>query len=316
LSSKNELLGTFTFFCEEACRPNNETVETFRVYNRLAAIALELSKQPKSDFINGRNFSQSEQKQLEHREKYSQLKQALEREEFELYYQPYFGIKTNDIGIEALIRWNHPDLGLLTPASFLDEAEKTGFIIEMEEWVLKQSIQEAMYLRENGLQNLHLSANISAQQFENERFPNLVKDTLESYSFPPEYLTLEITERFQINQNNIDMIDQLKNTGVRISIDDFGTSYSSLQYLKDLPIDDLKIDRSFISDLESNENNRKIVEMIIGLGHQLNLTIVGEGVETNHQFQFLKEMNCNRVQGFLFSKPLPLNEFTQQYLHK
>jgi len=163
------------------------------------------------------------------------------------------------------------------------------------------------------MNNLYLSVNTSARQFESERFPTIITDMLEYYSFQPEHLTLEITERFLIKQSNIEVMNKIKNVGVRISIDDFGTSYSSLQYLKDLPIDELKIDRSFISDIDSNINNRKIVEMIIMLGHQLELTVVGEGVETKNQLQLLKQMKCDRVQGFFFSKPLPLEKFIQKY---
>ena len=215
--------------------------------------------------------------------------------------------------MEALIRWDHPDLGLLPPDSFLEVAETTDLIIEIEKWVLKQSIYEATKLREQGLKDLRLSINISAKQFENERFPNMVGDILKYHSFQPSHLTLEITERFLIKPSNIGIMNEIKDYGIRISIDDFGTSYSSLQYLKDFPIDELKIDRSFISDLDTDLNNRKIVEMIIILGHHLNLTIVGEGVETKTQYQLLKKMKCDRVQGFLFSKPLPLKKFAQKY---
>ena len=263
--------------------------------------------------MRDRYYLPTENKQLDYSTILSQLEDALKKEEFEIYYQPFFGMETKEIGMEALIRWNHPHMGLLSPAAFLEVAEQTGFIIELEEWVIHRSICEAAKLREQGMNNLYLSVNISARQFESERFPTIITDMLEYYSFQPEHLTLEITERFLIKQSNIEVMNKIKNVGVRISIDDFGTSYSSLQYLKDLPIDELKIDRSFISDIDSNINNRKIVEMIIMLGHQLELTVVGEGVETKNQLQLLKQMKCDRVQGFFFSKPLPLEKFIQKY---
>src|SRR5690625_1174426 len=313
VSSAKELLGVFSIYSNENYDPDMNTIHLVERYKQLTAIALELSNSRVNSKYKKHPFQVEKNKQEETITILAQLKRALMNEEFEVYYQPYFSLKANEVGIEALIRWNHPDKGLLPPATFLNVAESTGFIINMEKWVLNRSIYEAKKLQEKENKNLSLSVNISAKQFENRDFPNVVTDTLHMHSFSPEHLTLEITERFLVKQKNIDIMNELKQAGVRISIDDFGTSYSSLQYLKDLPIDELKIDRSFISDIDSNINNRKIVEMIIMLGHQLELTVVGEGVETKNQLQLLKQMKCDRVQGFFFSKPLPLEKFIQNY---
>lgn len=171
-------------------------------------------------------------------------------------------------------------------------------------------------LHQSGWPDLSLSVNISAQQFDNPRFPEMVAELLERMSFQPRNLTLEVTERFLIHQENIDIVNRLRATGIKLSIDDFGTSYSSLQYLKDLKIDEIKIDRSFISNLEMDKTSQKIVKMIITLGHQLNLNIVAEGVETKKQLQLLKKMKCDSIQGFLFSKPISFDHLKKSSFNK
>lgn len=250
------------------------------------------------------------------RKLFSELYKAIEREEFEIYYQPYFGVEKRKLGMEALIRWNHPQYGLLAPASFLTLAEETGLIFEIEQWVLSQSIQQVKQLHQNERKDVTLSVNISAQQLGKQDFPNKIYELLNQHSFSPKNLTLEITERFLIEKHNIIALNHLKDLGVRISIDDFGASSSSLQYLKDFEVDEIKIDRSFISNLETNFNSQKIVEMLIILGHQLNLEIVAEGVETDQQLELLKAMKCDMVQGFLFSEPIPFKEFEKNYFQK
>ena len=319
LSTKKELLGTFALYYKEIYEPNSEMINTFEQYNRLAAIAIEISEAMESEHLREQGIDKRNNNKLTNKRKENLLQQlhlALERHEFEIYYQPSFSLINNDLGAEALIRWNHPNSGLLPPVAFLEFAEKTGFIIELEKWVLTQSIKEVTNFQQKGLIDLGLSVNISAHQFENPNFSSMVSNVLNRFAFNPNNLTLEITERFLIKQENIAVLHQLKNIGVRISIDDFGTSYSSLQYLKDLPIDELKIDRSFIINMESNLNNQKIVEMIIMLGHQLDLAIVAEGVETEEQLKLLQQMNCDRVQGFLFTPPIPKSKFEQKYVHR
>ncbi|MGM8215850.1 EAL domain-containing protein [Bacillaceae bacterium W0354] len=320
LSTKKELLGTFALYYKENHRPDQETLYKFESYNQLAAIAIEMAT------IQGLNHSLEEQLQqhkLYEEEKQdenekelqliTQLNHALEREEFELYYQPYFDMNHNKCGVEALLRWNHPNFGLLSPIDFLDVAEKTGFILELEKWVLTKAVQNIKLFEQDGFDDAFISVNISAQQFENKDFPRFLFDLFKEYSLNPEKLKLEITERFLINRDNIDVLFKLKELGLIISIDDFGTSYSSLQYLKDLPIDELKIDRSFIIDMEDDFNKQKIVEMIIMLAKQLGLNVIAEGVETEEQLDILKEMKCDCVQGFFFSKPIPMDDLKAKY---
>lgn len=316
LSSRKELLGTFTLYFQEIYQPSSELMEMVEFFKQLATIAIEFSLSQKKE-IPLQDYSHDDQdgKQLQGSAVHpllSELKKALERSEFELYYQPYYGLRKEMIGLEALIRWNHPTDGVLSPASFLSIAEETGFILEMENWVLAQSIKQIKELHNSGMENLRLSVNISAQQLAKEDFPDRIEKLLQELSFSPDKLTLEITERFLIKKYTIGVLHRLKNLGIRISIDDFGVSYSSLQYIRDLSVDELKIDRSFISSIEKDVNSQKIVEMLIMLGHQLNLNIVAEGVEKETQLDLLRRMNCHSVQGFLFSKPLPIENFMGQ----
>lgn len=313
-SSYQYLLGILFIMFRKNHKPDLATLQIIQHYNQIASIAIELSqleveRKQKASMNKGINV----QTVTDDTKQYKELKEALEKDQFKIYYQPYYGLKQKEYGLEALIRWKHPNYGLLSPASFLDSAEKTGFIIELEEWVLQKSLDDIKRLEREGLENIQLSVNISAKQFENGDYPNKVTDLLERYSILPNQLTLEITERFLVEKNSITEVQKIKDLGVRISIDDFGTSYSSLHYLKDLPIDELKIDRSFISNIDVDFNNKKIVEMIIMLGHQLNLTTVAEGIETKKQYEIMKQIDCDRVQGFLFSKPIPVNKVAQTY---
>lgn len=314
LSSKKELLGTFALYFEEISQPNKEIKKILDFYSHLSVIAIEFTKTIKNNRNNNMLHSFEAKKTMINANEIilSDLYRALDKEEFEVYFQPYFGVEKKVVGMEALIRWNHPHSGVISPASFLGIAEETGFILEIEKWVLAQSILKVKQLHLSGLKELRLSVNISAQQFENPDFPEMVYNLLQQLAFTPENLTLEITERFLIKEDNIEVINRLKQSGIRISIDDFGVSYSSLQYLKDLTIDELKIDRSFICNIETDRNSQKIVETIISLGHHLNLNIVAEGVETEQQFQLLKNMKCDIVQGYLFSKPLPFDRLEKK----
>jgi len=318
LSSEKELLGTFAMYYKEVQTPTEEMFTILAFYTDLAAIAIENNQAFKNNSERQIRNTFDIEKNLDaikeqNKDMLFQLKNALEKEEFEIYYQPCFMLEKEYLGVEALIRWNHPSAGILPPADFLDVAEQTGFILELEKWVLNRSIQDIKTLNQRGFSNLQLSVNISAQQLENPVFPDLIEKLLQRNSFSPEKLTLEITERFLIKKETITILNSLKSTGVRVSIDDFGTAYSSLQYLKDLRVDELKIDRSFISNMEECFNNQKIVEMIIMLAHQLEMQVVAEGVETVSQLELLKNMKCDIVQGFLFSKPIPLAELEEKY---
>lgn len=318
LSSKKELLGTIALYSSEVGKPDEKTLNAVDFYSKLASLAIEISNSSTNNSNHSLLYSFEIDKRLnETNEKVlTELNTALESEEFEVYYQPYFGVNEQLLGVEALIRWDHPHLGLLSPASFLPVAEETGFILDIEKWVLTQSIYKLKKLHQSGWPDLSLSVNISAQQFDNPRFPEMVAELLERMSFQPRNLTLEVTERFLIHQENIDIVNRLRATGIKLSIDDFGTSYSSLQYLKDLKIDEIKIDRSFISNLEMDKTSQKIVKMIITLGHQLNLNIVAEGVETKKQLQLLKKMKCDSIQGFLFSKPISFDHLKKKFFQQ
>lgn len=304
LSVQKELLGTFALYFKEVYEKNNTLMKVIEIYHHLATIAIELSKDIISETEQPRNYLIVNEYNINN----SDIQRALSQEEFEVYYQPYYNLKGDATGIEALIRWNHPQEGLLNPGSFLSVIEESNFILKMEEWVLCKAIRETKQLHKLGMKYLTLSVNISAKQFANPNFPYIISSVLKHHSFPPKNLTLEVTERFIFDQENMDTLLQIKELGVQISIDDFGTSYSSLQYLKDLPIDEIKIDRTFISNIDTNENNQKIVEMIIRLANQLGVTIVVEGVETKEQFEWLQHVKCHRVQGYLFSKPIPFEQ--------
>lgn len=255
-------------------------------------------------------------KNIENKHTLEDLEKALIKEEFILHYQPYFNLENNDIGIEALIRWQHPQYGLLFPADFLGLAEETGFILKLEKWVLNKAIESAKKLKQIGLPLMSVSVNISANQLVLDSFPQVVKQILAQHSFNAKNLTLEITERFLVESASVTALKKLKRKGVRISIDDFGVAYSSLNYLRDLPIDELKIDRSFISNITFDKTNRNIVEVIIDLANKLDLTVVAEGVETKEQLKLLEKMKCSRVQGFYFSKALSFKSFISKYKDK
>ncbi|MFS0574561.1 EAL domain-containing protein [Sporosarcina sp. 179-K 3D1 HS] len=317
-SANRRLLGVFLLHFRDTVGPDEDLLCLINVYKDLACIAIGNAqccqnwrfeqRMPNTERSADAIEYQSDLEIL------SQLHEALEKEQFEVYYQPYFGLGNGGLGMEALIRWNHPEEGILPPAAFLAVAEESGLILDMETWVLRKALHDAVRLQRKGLCDLLLSVNISAQQLDNPDFPGLLADLLQEVSFQPEQLTLEVTERFLIKRSTIQAIERIKQLGVRISIDDFGTAYSSLQYLKDLPVNELKIDRGFISNMETSKTNQKIVEMIIMLGHQLDLTVVAEGVETEKQLQLLSDLKCDRVQGFYYSKPIPLAAFEELYV--
>jgi len=317
ISTRDQLIGTLTIFYHQVYEPSMEDSRVIEFYCKLIAVAIELL----NDVENKRNQTEmylplTDKVPHETLGILLQLKNALHNNQFTIFYQPIYDINLKLLGFEALLRWHHPQSGLLPPAKFLEVAEATGFIIQMEDWVLEHSIAEINNIRKGPLKNLRLAVNISAKQLERKDFVDHLRKILAKYTYEPKHLTLEITERFLMKERNIQVIQQIKDLGVRLAIDDFGTSYSSLQYLKYLPVDEIKIDRSFIMDLDSNENSKIIVEMIVKLAHQLNVTIVGEGVETPKQLEMLRQMNCDQVQGFLFSRPIPLEEIIRSNVVK
>lgn len=240
------------------------------------------------------------------------LRKALERDEFELFYQPQYCLKTEKLcGVEVLVRWYHPQDGLISPARFISVAEETGLIIPLGEWVLRQACLQMKSWLNRGLPIVPISVNLSLRQFMYKNIVETVAQILEETGLPPTLLDLEITESVTIDMNrSLNVIERLKKLDVRISLDDFGTGYSSLQYLAKFPIDELKIDQSFIKKIATdNTHSQAIVTMIINLAHLLNLKVVAEGVETKEQIEFLRKHGCDVVQGYYYHKPLTSKEY-------
>ncbi|MGZ7078392.1 MAG: putative bifunctional diguanylate cyclase/phosphodiesterase [Thermoanaerobaculia bacterium] len=246
----------------------------------------------------------------------SGLHQAMERQEFDLFYQPIIDIETlRIVGMEALLRWNHPERGILTPGSFIGIAEERGFIVVIGDWVLRTACRQATQFHDRFQTDLRVSVNISARQFREETLVSSIEDALRDSGLEPRCLELEITE--SVAMENVDLtiavLARLRHIGITIAIDDFGTGHSSLNYLKRFPIDALKIDRTFVEDLPDRYEDVAIVDAIIQLARGLNLRVVAEGVETRQQLDFLRAHRCKEVQGHCFSYPLPAPLFEQLF---
>jgi FOG: EAL domain len=244
----------------------------------------------------------------------SNLRPGLERKEFFIQYQPQ--VTVNDfhlVGMEALVRWQHPGLGLLYPKEFIHLAEESGLIISLGDWVFRGACLQNRNWQQLGLKPMRLAVNFSARQFQQPTFISTVEEILKETNLDPTWLELEITESSIMKDPElaIEKLLELKMMGIKVAIDDFGTGYSSLNYLKRFPIDTLKIDRSFVSDLCKDPHDTAIVRAIITLGHALDLTVIAEGVETREQLESLTELECDVVQGFLFSKALSANDFEE-----
>src|SRR5690606_3977008 len=237
------------------------------------------------------------------------LRRAIECQEFSLYYQPQINLMTGEIsGLEALIRWNHPEWGLVAPTRFIPLAEETGLIVPIGDWVLRTACKQAAEWHKQGLPRVPIAVNLSAKQL----VPGLhqkVQAALASSELEPEYLELELTEHSSMEdpEGTIQLLQKLKTLGVSISIDDFGTGYSSLNYLKRLPVDKLKIDRSFIKDVTSEPDDLAIAKTVIALAKRLQLKVIAEGVETEGQLALLMAQGCDEMQGYLFNPPLPVD---------
>lgn len=246
------------------------------------------------------------------------LHNALERQEFKVYYQPQVNSFTGEITkMEALLRWQHPELGLIPPATFIPIAEETGLILPISEWVLKTAcLQNKLWQETLNLPSLSVAVNLSSRQFQQLDLVSMVKQVLSETKLDPKYLELEITETVAMQDVELTsrVLKDLGKIGVTISIDDFGTGYSSLSYLKDFPIHSLKIDQSFVRDLANDDNHTAITTAIIALAHGLNLTVVAEGVETEEQFNLLRILKCEVMQGYLFSHPLSTEEATRMLM--
>lgn len=246
------------------------------------------------------------------------LRKALVREEFVLHYQPQVDLDTGLIvGLEALIRWDSVELGMVSPAAFIPIAEETGLIIPIGEWVLRTACTQNKHWQEQGFPPLRIAVNISARQFKEPNFVNLVKNILNETKLDPQWLELEVTESIAMEkgETSLEMLSSFKELGVRISIDDFGTGFSSLNYLSRMPIDTLKIDQTFIRDITTGDNGKEVVTAIIQLAKNLQLKVIAEGVETDNQFSFLKDKLCDEMQGFLFSKAVSPQEAEKMFVH-
>jgi len=241
------------------------------------------------------------------------LRHAQEREEFVLYYQPQQNLADGSIfGVEALLRWQHPDLGLISPMEFIPLLEETGLIIPVGEWVLHTACLQARAWNDSGLKPLRMSVNLSGRQINNSNFIATVEQVLKDSKLDPALLELEMTESIMMHniKPTIKTLETISEMGVRLGIDDFGTGYSSLSYLRRFPIDTLKIDRSFIHDLSHDPEDVTLVEAIIAMGRTLHLNVMAEGVETEQQAKFLRRHDCSSIQGNLISQPLPAQELT------
>jgi diguanylate cyclase (GGDEF)-like protein len=272
-----------------------------------ADMAMYLAKE---DGKNGFRFFTKEIKtqSIERLTLESALRRALERDQFALHYQPKVDIATGEItGVEALLRWTHPDLGVLPPMQFIPLAEETGAIVPIGRWVLMEACAQNMAWQRRGLQPISMAVNLSPRQFADERLLQDVDEALAASGMSPVLLQLEVTESMVMRNVSraVKVLDAIQSRGIRLAIDDFGTGYSSMSLMKQFPIDTIKIDRSFVRDLAEDSEDQAIAQAIISMGKALGMTVVAEGVETSEQEAFLRSHACDQMQGYLFSKPLP-----------
>lgn len=243
------------------------------------------------------------------------LHNAVENNEFVVYYQLQKDIINNRFsGAEALVRWIHPEKGFISPADFIPLAEETGLIIPIGEFVLRESCKKAKALHDEGYNDFVISVNVSEVQLENSNFVELVKTVLKETKLQPRFLTIEITESIFMKSldENIKILEELRDIGINIALDDFGTGYSSFSYLMNLPIDILKIDKSFVDGITESTKKESIIGSIVSIAKKIELFVVAEGVETFEQLDILKKQDCDKIQGYLFSKPMPENEIARQ----
>jgi EAL domain-containing protein (putative c-di-GMP-specific phosphodiesterase class I) len=240
------------------------------------------------------------------------LRRAVDREEFVLHYQPQFCLKTNRIvGAEALVRWQHPEKGLVPPLDFIPIAEELGLIIPIGEWVLAEVCRQAQSWNRLDGEPLRLAVNVSARQLQHPLLRHSVQKIIRTSGIDPHQLDLEITESVAMKdpEQTIAILRRFRGLGIRLSMDDFGTGYSSLSQLKHLPINHLKIDRSLVQEIASSANDAAIVDAAIKMGHTLGLRVIAEGVETAEQLEILRGLACDEIQGYYFSRPLPADGF-------
>ena len=244
------------------------------------------------------------------------LRRALLRHEFLLHYQPQVSCKSGRIvGVEALIRWQHPTRGLVAPGEFIPLLEESGLIVPVGEWVLRTACRQACAWRETGFGHPRVAVNLSGRQLETENLFAVVKAALDECGLEPAYLELELTESYLMRnpEEAIATLSRLKAIGVRVSVDDFGTGYSSLSYLKRFPIGTLKIDQSFVRDMTNDAGDAHLVNAIIAMGHSLNISVVAEGIETHEQLALLRGNGCDLGQGFYIGRPMPFDALLEWF---
>lgn len=241
----------------------------------------------------------------------SSLRKAVENNDLQVFYQPQVQIDTGKIiGMEALLRWPHSEMGMISPDKFIPLAEDTGLIIPIGKWVLEQACRQNKLWQQQGLIAVPVAVNLSAVQFRQHNLLEIVEETLVKTGLKPAFFELELTESLLMDcsEYNVTLLRAFRQLGVQLSIDDFGTGYSSLSYLKRFPLNKLKIDRSFVMDILADKNNASITSAIISLGHDLGLCVIAEGVEEEKQFNFLQAHQCDEIQGYLFSQPVAAEE--------
>ena len=301
-----------SYFPDDVHTDQSEELVGEEIVNN-AVVALQEAK------ICGKNqyqlFNESMRRRLTERLKLEHdLKNALASNQFEVYYQPKVNIQTRQVtGAEALVRWNHPTEGRISPEVFVPVAEEAGLIIEIGEWILRTACRQTHMLQQIGFTGLNVAVNISAVQFTDGNLLPMVSKALKDSSLEPELLELEITESAVMHdpEDVIHSLHELSRFGMRLAIDDFGTGYSSLAYLKRFPVNTLKIDRAFITDISSDNDDMAIVEAVLGLGSHFNMKIVAEGVEDEGQLQFLCDQGCDLAQGYFISRPMAIQEYIQ-----
>ena len=292
--------------------PGDGTTESLLLRNADAAMY-----RAKSEGRNGFQFYSTDMNTarlgellLEH-----QLRGALERQELCLFYQPKVDARDGTLrSCEALLRWRHAEEGLLTPDRFLPAAEESGLIVPIGEWVIREACRQVRSWLDAGRQPVRVAVNLSGQQFAHQNIVQLVRDALQEYRLPPQLLELELTETILMRdiERTLVILGELCALGVSLAIDDFGTGYSSLAYLRQFQVHTLKIDRSFVNDIQEGANDAKIASAVIGLAHSLGLRVVAEGVETPLQQAFLANHACDYLQGYLFGKPEPADRFSER----
>jgi predicted signal transduction protein with EAL and GGDEF domain len=278
-----------------------------------ADVAMYLAKE---DGKNGfRFFSRDDKVQsIERLTLETALRRALERNQFSLHYQPKVDMLTGQItGVEALLRWEHPNFGMVSPMQFIPLAEETGLIVPIGRWVLREACAQNMAWQRRGLRPVSMAVNLSPRQFADPHLLQDVDEALVASGMSPVLLQLEVTESMVMRNVSraIRVLDAIQSRGIRIAIDDFGTGHSSMSLMKQFPIDTIKIDRSFVRDLANDPEDQAIAQAIISMGKALGMTVVAEGVETVEQQTFLRDHGCDEMQGFIFSKPVPVRELAE-----